>query len=239
MFTKLSKMKVYVFANTRSSDMADANSITSTDSLDDFPKKIKCEMCNQSFATHYSLCRHNKTFHADNASVSSDSKESEDVSAESSNDEDMSAESSNDEDMSAESSKDEDTSAESSNDESSSSEMEEEEDVPYTFRRLVCEVSEKHDDELTPIMEDYMSKDISGSQAFKLAFQDCNAAKKTLRRLFIQHIHEVRQLRRHSLYKEIMAKAKELMDEGFDEHEAIVSAVAYRKHALYNLVNIM
>ena len=229
MFTELGKMKVYVFANTRSSDMADANSITSTDSLDDFPKKIKCEMCNQSFATHYSLCRHNKTFHADNASVSSDSKESEDVSAESSNDEDMSAESSNGEDMSAE----------SSNDESSSSEMEEEEDVPYIFSRLICEVSEKHDDELTPIMEDYMSKDISGSQAFKLAFQDCNAAKKTLRRLFIQHIHEVRQLRRHSLYKEIMAKAKELMDEGFDEHEAIVSAVAYRKHALYNLVNIM
>ena len=229
MFTKLCKMKVYVFANTRSSDMADANSITSADSMDDFPKKIKCEMCNQSFATHYSLFRHNKTFHADNASVSSDSKESEDVSAESSNDEDMSAESSNGEDMSAE----------SSNDESSSSEMEEEEDVPYIFRRLVCEVSEKHDDELTPIMEDYMSKDISGSQAFKLAFQDCNAAKKTLRRLFIQHIHEVRQLRRHSLYKEIMAKAKELMDEGFDEHEAIVSAVAYRKHALYNLVNIM
>ena len=73
-------------------------------------------------------------------------------------------------------------------------------------------------------------------EAIKYAILHSDAAKRTLRRKFTTNIINMKKDRRHSLIKAIMEKAKEFMDDGLDETEAITSAVGFRKHALHNLV---
>lgn len=212
------------------SNMDDVNSVASSNSFDHLPKKFECEICSRKFTTHFNLLRHIKTVHDDDSesdlSDTSEDERKEDMS-ESSSDEDMSEDGSSDEDMSEE---------ESSSDESSS---DDEIIVPNMFRKLVAEVWEEHEEELTPITNNYMSNNMSEKEAMIKAIQNSTDAKKTLRHLFINNIVEVEQQRRHPLYKAIMRKAKELMDDGLGECEALTSAVTYRKHAIYNLLNFI
>ena len=67
----------------------------------------------------------------------------------------------------------------------------------------------------------------------------CDAAKKTLRRSFTKNILDIKEQIQHPLYKAINKKAKEFVDDGLDEEEAISSAVSFRKHGIYNLINFI
>ena len=81
---------------------------------------------------------------------------------------------------------------------------------------------DKHEDQLSPDVENYMSKGMS--------------EKKSLRHLYIKNVFEIGQQRQDPLFKGIMEKAKEFMGDGLDRCEAITSAVAYQKYArLLNL----
>ena len=104
------------------------------------------------------------------------------------------------------------------------------------FRNIVYKTIIEHDDELDPIIEEYMENKISVKEATRLALLKSNAAKKTLRRLFTESAIRIYEARRQPIFKSIMKKAQELMDDGFSVREAIASAVSYRKHALHNLL---
>ena len=141
------------------------------------------------------------------------------------------------------SSNEDESNADESDAENSSEESDEEgdeRDVSNIFRKLVGKAINKHVDELLPIVEDYMeNKNISEKEATIQAFLDNDDVKKTLRKLFLTNVIEIDEHRHHPLFKAIMEKAKELMDEGLDREEALTAAVAYRKHAIYNLVKFI
>ena len=207
------------------STISDNHSLASNDSVSDFSKKFECEDCDRKFATRYNLERHIDSLHnedADNMKDKSSSEEEMSSAEGSSEEETSSVEGSSEEEMSS----DEDSS-------------EEEDYAPLMFRKLVIEAINECEDELTPIIDNYMEKGMTENEATKRAFLENDAAKKTLRRLFIIQAAEIDEQRRHPLFKAIMEKAKELMAEGFDQCEALASAVTYRKHAIYNLVKLL
>ena len=179
----------------------------------DFSKKFKCEDCGSKFTTRYNLKRHIQYFHEED-DMSSAEKDNAESSAEEDN-----GESSADEDMSEDESEDE--------------------DVPVMFSNLVCDAINEHNEDLLPIVENYVEDGMTEKEATKQAFLESDGAKKTLRRLFTTNVLEIQQQRKHPLFKAIMEKAKELMDDGFDQMEALTTAVKYRKHAIYNLVKLL
>ena len=201
--------------------MSDDESIASEDSCNDFSKKrFHCEECERTFATLYSLERHNTKFHDEESEDSmsdTDDKEDTDDDHEDEGDDEMSTE---------------------DEEETDDDEDEEGEQVGVTdmFRNLVRKAIDKHEDQLLPDVENYMSKGMTEKEATKRAFLSNNDAKKSLRHSYIKNVFEIAQQRQDPLFKGIMEKAKEFMDDGLDRCEAITSAVAYRKYAIYNLV---
>lgn len=214
------------------SNITDEHSLASTNSINDIPKKYDCTHCNRNFVSRYNLERHIQKFHrVESENTTSDS--TEDESDKSSLNEEMSVSNrSSDAEMS-----DDESSSEDEN--SSDDEKAEDQYATVMFRKILAEVIIEHEDELEPLIEDSMEKNMSGKEATKYAICHSDVAKKTLRRKFITHIINMREERRHPLVKAIMKKTKELMDDGFGEYEAVTSAVGYRKHALYNLVNFI
>ena len=219
--------------NISNMDDDDDHSYASSDSFGRFPKRYECKLCNRKYITRFNLERHIDTLHrAESEDTTSDSIDDE--SDKISTDEEMCVdESSNDDETSS------DGGEEISDDESSSDGEEEEEDenLPEMFPKLLCEVIGEHEDELGPIIGELIENNMTRKEAIKRAYLQSDAAKKTLRHKFTANIINMKKDRRHSLIKAIMEKAKEFMDEGLDEIEAITAAVGYRKHALYNLVN--
>ena len=104
------------------------------------------------------------------------------------------------------------------------------------FRKIVCTIIDEHKDEIDPIFDDNMENNISPKTAMKFALYKSNAVKKTLRRLYTQNVIDIYEECRQPIFKSIMKKAQELMDDGFSVREAIASAVSYRKYALYDLM---
>ena len=74
-------------------------------------------------------------------------------------------------------------------------------------------------------------------EAIYCTILESDTAKKTLRRLLTETILTINEQSQHSLFKAIMRRAKELMDDGFDKRDAIASAVSYRKHEIHNLLH--
>ena len=105
------------------------------------------------------------------------------------------------------------------------------------FRILIGKALDENEDELSPVVEDLEQQGFSNKSAIKRAVSSSVETKKTLRRLIIENFINIYEHRRHPLFKAIMEKAKEFMDDGFNLREAVESAVAYRKHAIYQLVN--
>ena len=50
---------------------------------------------------------------------------------------------------------------------------------------------------------------------------------------------DIKEQLQHPLYKAINRKAKEYVEDGLDEEEAITKAVNYRKHGIYNLIKFI
>ena len=73
-----------------------------------------------------------------------------------------------------------------------------------------------HDDDLTPVIEDLVEQGFSKNSAMKRAILYSNKAKKTLRRLLIANFINIDEHRRLPLFKAVMKKAKDLMNDGFD-----------------------
>ena len=182
--------------------------------------KFKCDHCSRKFARLYTLRRHLKTMH--------DLEDTEDS--------DMSA----DENASNTESSDENTSDTSDVDCSFEDSNDKEENYPtFMFRQLVCQTINEHDDDLSALIDEMSTKNLSDREAMKCALVSSKDALKTLQRLYAQNMLHIIEHRRDPLYKAILRKAKELQDDGFSLSEAIKSAVSYRKNAIYNLVNFM
>ena len=197
--------------------------------INSLSKRFRCNVCNRAFTTRYSLERHNGTFHNDSEQALSEMEEE----SESENSTDMEDESEADESETDKNMSEEDT--ESSDEDSDV----EENHVPRMFRKLLKKVYCEHEDKLQQSTNNYIKQNVSANEAIRQAILSNDKAKKTLRRLFIQNIIDINEQRRHPLFKTIMKRANSLMDKGFDENEAIASAVGYRKHAIYNLINFV
>ena len=208
----------------RASSMSDDESLASEDSFNDFSKKrFHCEECEGTFATRYNLVRHNANFHDEGGE---DSMSDTDDEEETDDDEDE-----EDDEMSIDD--------EEETDDDDEDEEGEQDGVTDMFRNLVRKAINKHEDQLLPDVESYMiEKGMSEKEATKRAFLGNNEAKKTFHRKYIQNIFDIEEQRRDPLFKAIMKKAKEFMDDdGLDQSEAIAAAVKFRKQAIYNMIN--
>ena len=234
--------------------MTDTPMISDTTSLMSSSKfkTHKCSICDRMLSTRYNLERHMKTFHEDDSDDSApnnmdgnENESDETMSIEKSSTEDN--ESERDDTMSEgdsskggnESETDEQMSeAESSTEESENSD-DEDNHVTRMFRKLFIKAYCEHEDELLSWIDENVGKYMSHNEAIKNAVLSNDKAKKSLRHHLTQNIIDINEQRRHPMFKAIMNKAKELMEDGFDENEAIASAVAYRKHGIHNLIKFI
>ena len=154
------------------------------------------------------------------------------------------------EEKSSDSEEDKDSLKSTGESDEESSEDEEDKEKHYItnmFRKIACKTIKLHEEELDDLMGKEEDEDMENKDCLKRkkqmtisAIQNSSSAKKTLRRLFVKNVINVHQERNHPLYKAIMKKAKELMDnEDFELDEAINAAVSYRKHAIYNLLEYL
>ena len=202
----------------------------SNNRLANIPHTLKCEICDHIFTTRYNLKRHNETFHDVGRSDTDDASEKDE------RDESMSeVESSEDAPMSEEENSSDDT-VSSDDDEEEEDEDSSDNYATNIFRKLIMDVYSEHEDQLAPLIEVYLDKNVTKKEALIKAIFASNAAKKTLRRLFTQSIFDIKEQIHHPLYKAINKKAKEYLDDGLDEEEAIISAVSFRKHGINNLI---
>ena len=149
-----------------------------------------------------------------------------------------------DEDISDDEDRDDasDTAMETSADESSEESEEDEKKGMYVtqlFRDMVQEVVEENEEELSVTRNELIEKGVKKRRASKLAILNSDASKKALRQLFVKNMHQIEEHIRHPLYKAIIKKVEDFVDDGLNLSEAIDSAVKYRKHALYNLINYL
>lgn len=208
--------------------MSDTSSLASSDTFTS-AREFKCEECNSTFSKRYNLERHIETIH--------DASDKEEYESEC-EDETMST----DEDSNKDRSDDETESGEDTSEDESSSddeEMENEERVTFMFRTIACQAYDEHKEELDPIAKEYMEKGMTEKEAVKQALLKSNEARKTLRNLYVTNLIDISEHVQDPLYKAIVAKAQELIDDGFTVREAFEAAVSYRKHGIYNLMNYL
>ena len=222
--------------NSDTSSLAEAHGYSSKNRLNALLKKFHCKFCDKTFATNYSLERHNKTFHDDEGSAS----DMEDDTDKSMNEDEtsMEADTVTDESMSKDEISTEEDSTEESESESST-DQESDVDGNYVtnmFRNLVIDAYCTHKDELDPIINEYEERGKPEKEAIILAILESDKAKKAIRHLFAQNMIDINEQQQHPLFKAIMVKVQNLTNDGFDLNEAITCAVGYRKHAIYNLI---
>ena len=194
-------------------------------------KRFTCEECDSTFSKLYNLERHIDKFHPDSDSASdsdqscSDQNESENESMSTDDkDEDMSNDKS-DEDM--------------SDDERSSDDEETESNLTTMFKDIIFETFARHEDELDPLIKENLENGLTKKEAEKRALLSSHEAKKTIQHLYVENIINIMEQMADPVFKAILKKAKELIDDGFKSREAVISAVSYRKHAIRNLVNFL
>ena len=202
-----------------SNDYDEDDSVSTHDSNNVF-KKYECTICNRKFVRRFTLDRHLKTVHGEETNDETSDTEEED---------------------NGESEEDKSEDERSSTDDESSEEEEDKKGqyVSDMFIGLVNQVAAICNDELSPLIEDEMDRGESEDTATLHAIQRCPTAKKTLRQLFTNHAFALEQHRRHPLYRAIMEKVCSLKKKkkGFSDREALESAVSYRKHGLYKLLD--
>ena len=215
-------------------------------------KRFECDKCERKFTRRYTLKRHIDSKH----DVSSEEEEEESKSCDESEVEDDASNSENESEQEEESNSCDESEMEddasNSGDENEQEEYDEtsedssDEDRQYVtpiFRKIVCKTVKLHEDMLSEIIEEDEEMESSGKSKKKIkqatikAIESSNAAKKTLRNLFAKNLINVYKERNHPLYKAIVKKARQLMDdEGFEFEEGVKAAVSYRKHAIYDLL---
>ena len=218
--------------------MSDDESVSSNNSVNDLSnKRFYCEDCERSFATRYTLQRHNKFFHGE-------SEEEEDAMSDvEENESDQSAE--EDEMSTQETSSDEkDETSSDEEDEMSANETSSDEDeegaVTAMFRKLLCKVIDKDFDQTMARVDDYKSEGMSEKEAVKRTLLESDALKKSLIHMYTQNVFDIEEQRRDPLFKAIMKKAKEFMDiDELNQSEAIAAAVKFRKQAIYDMINLI
>ena len=232
--------------------ISDTSSLATTNDLNEMSKRFKCNICNRGFVSRYNLQRHSETFHADDSESSSSDME-EDSESSSSDIEDSESSSSVMEEDSESSSSDmeedsetqdtsESMSEESSEEESSGDEDSDDKDenfITRIIRDLAKEAYLTNKEETDEMVDKHLEENKPEGTAVREAFQCCDRAKKTFRRLFAQSIADINEQRHHPLYKSIMEKVRKLISKGFSKQEAISSAVDYRKHGIDNLTKFL
>ena len=191
-------------------------------------KRFKCDKCERKFTRRYTLKRHIDSKHDES---SEEKEEEESKSCDESEVEDNASNSGDESELEEDAATSEDSSDE------------DRQCVTPMFRKIVCKTVKLHEDMLSEIIEEDEEMESSGKSKKKIkqatikAIESSNAAKKTLRNLFAKNLINVYKERNHPLYKAIVKKARQLMDdEGFEFEEGVKAAVSYRKHAIYDLL---
>ena len=83
--------------------------------------------------------------------------------------------------------------------------------------------------------EDNLSED---EAIYKANFTILPKVRKTLKQLFVHCIIGMYEKRQTPLLKSILKKCKEFEKEGFTLQEAIKATVSYRKHQIYDLMDM-
>ena len=205
--------------------ISDTSSLATTNDLNEMSKRFKCNTCNRGFASRYNLQRHSKAFHADDSESSLSDMEEDNESSSSDTEEDS-------ESMSEESSEEESSGDEDSDDK-------DENFITRIIRDLAKEAYLTNKEEMDEMVDKHLEENKPEGTAVREAFQCCDRAKKTFRRLFAQSIADINEQRHHPLYKSIMEKVRKLISKGFSKQEAISSAVDYRKHGIDNLTKFL
>ena len=186
--------------------------------------KVFCPECDKSFASRFSMKRHQMTKH-----LPEDSEEEE-----------MDEGSSNTEEE-AESETEDETNSSGTSD---SEETETDEDEDYrvlpedvVFSDMIERAYATHKDEKMELKSGLVGNGLDDAEASERTHQELLPKyQKTLRNLFLEHLMKMQLVRKHTVYKSIMKKVRELEDEDFDRDEAIRAAVSHRKHLIFRMI---
>lgn len=103
---------------------------------------------------------------------------------------------------------------------------------------LIDDVLFKHADEFQGLLQHYKEDGLSKKDATAAAFKALRPHyRKDLKKKFANYISNMMEMRQTPLFQSILNKIKYLEDEGFDNKEAIKSAISYRKYSIYNQLN--
>ena len=202
-----------------------------------------CPECNISFSRYFNLQRHQKTIHGED-----DNDEDKDESAISSQESEKGSETHS----SLESERESETSNESTatdvtqetcdkseDDESSDEEMDQEEDDEDAFRNLIDGALNQYHYKFKELTEQYLENGLRKKDAIDEAFEALRPYyEKALKNHFTNYTADMFVKRRNPLFRSILKKIKDFQNDGLSEDEAIKSAVSYRKHSIYNLLNL-
>ena len=135
----------------------------------------------------------------------------------------------------------------SDNDEESDSEEHEtdisqsdndEENISNANELLIDDVLFKYANEFQELLQNYQEDDLSKKDATAAAFKALRPKyRQDLKKNFVNYISNMMEIRQTPLFRSILKKMRYFKDDGFDDKEAIKSAVNYRKYSIYNLLN--
>ena len=179
-------------------------------------KAYSCSECNASFVRSYNLRRHKKTLHGEDSEDEDETHSSQETGTESSVS-----------DL-----------EEPSSDKSEYNQSSDEEEERDSFQNLIDDALNQYHNTFQELTEHYQENGLSKRDATDEAFETLRPRyEKALKELFVSYIIDMFAKHRNPLFRSILRKIKDFEDDGLDRDEAIRSAVSYRKHSIYSLLN--
>ena len=113
-----------------------------------------------------------------------------------------------------------------------------EENISNANELLIDDVLFKYANEFQELLQHYQEDDLSKKDATAAAFKALRPKyRQDLKKNFVNYISNMMEIRQTPLFRSILKKMRYFKDDGFDDKEAIKSAVNYRKYSIYNLLN--
>ena len=204
-----------------------------------------CDDCDGTFASNYNLQRHIDRIHGDYLSDIDNEDVGSTISQQSENDKSdtMSISSTSaDENLSdsktelSDTSSDKEVSDTDSSDTASNSDSSGEEYENNVLEDFVTTVLSEYNELFSDLIENYQDNLTQKDATAKAVATLQPTFEKALKRKIVKYITNITRLKRTPLFRSIFDKIKHFKDDGLDEEEAIKSAVSYRKHSIYNLL---
>ena len=195
-----------------------------------------CRYCGKEFNRGFNLRRHE----LENCPKRSESSEPEEQMMETYPEYDHKEESEVEGSDMSEESQSEDEEEEMSEDDDNSSDTEYGEDsAPWSS--IIEQAKTRHRHDYNTLVENFIHSGMSENEAKNKAFrQILPAVQKEARKVYLENLQWIRQLRKDPIHKKVMqTKQNFIDDDGFDSKEAIDAAVQKRKYLLNKIFDKM